>query len=92
MNEGAPSQEMSFSINIIYDDLQAIIRQFNQIYSEQLSKDIFEYQDEALSVIDSIKKENIKPVSIAELKTELNRKKDAGELSEPAYDLIVGIL
>ena len=92
MYEGAPSQEMSFNINVVYDDLLAIIGQFNQVYGESLSKEMFEYQNETLKVIGNIKKEEIKPNSVAELKTKLNLMKDKGEISEPAYDLIVGIL
>ena len=92
MNEGAPSQEMSFNINVVYDDLIAIIGQFNQVYGESLPQEMFKYQDEALKAIEDIKMMETNPNSVAELKTKLNLMKDKGEISEPAYDLIVGIL
>jgi hypothetical protein len=92
MHEGAPSQEMSFNINVVYDDLIAIIGQFNQVYGESLSQEMFKYQNEALEVVAGIKDSDLKPTSVTELKTVLNSMKDAGKISEPAYDLIVGIL
>ena len=84
--------EMSFSMQVVCDDLRAIISQFNQTYKEQMSKDMLSCQNEAISVLDSIKDSATKPTSSEELIAELNRKKDNGEISEPAYDLIIGIL
>jgi hypothetical protein len=94
MRERPPTEayEMSFNLKVIQDDLQAIISQFNQAYAEHLSDKLIQYQDEAIEVLNDIKESGVIITNTVGFKAELSRKKDDGEISEPAYDLIIGIL
>ena len=93
--ESGFSMEMSFSVDVVYDDLLAIIGQFNQAHKDDkdvLSAEMLSCQQEAVKVLGEIKSLENKPTNITDFIAELNRKKDEGELREPTYDLIKGIL
>ncbi len=88
-------QEFSFSPDVVFDDLEAIIPQYNQFIESQGDKVpevMLACQREALNAMRSIKNGENRPKSRGELLIELDRREKEEGLSPTAADLIIGIL
>jgi hypothetical protein len=89
------NQEFSFSVDVVSDDLDMIIPEFNK-YLESLGDEITEemiaWQGQAVNVMHGIRNSDPRPTSISELIAELKRREALGELTSQARELIVGIL
>ena len=91
-------QELDFNVDVVFDDLEKIIPEFNQYVNAnggEVSEEMRQLQNEALNTMRGIKNSNIsKPKSKGELIKELEKRTNDPNimLSAEARKLIEGIL
>ena len=93
--ESPMSQRFNFNVDVVYDDLEAIIPQYNQFIESEgnrVPEEMLACQREALHTMRSIKNGDSRPSSKEELLSELQRREDNGLLYVGVFDLIAGIL
>lgn len=95
LHESPMLQKFNFNVDVVFDDLEAIIPQYNQFIESrgnQVPEEMISCQREALNTMRSIKNSDQKPKSKEELILELDRRKKENKLTDEAADLILGIL